>query len=215
MELGTRGIRSSGRGSGSIEITLPSRLRRLSGLSCRVSWHDAPTPHLRLTPDLGPALAALARFQQLLSQALGWPAGASPPPDIRLAATNQAGLLWDDVMALSRPAPHEALVISRILAASAHPHGPEGFAPALAFLATGAVPGAEHRADCAIVAAAFSTRAAAPLDGFGEALWQAMPRQARALTALHRALAADPARLEQLRRAARAGGRIDLRGLPQ
>ena len=213
MDLGTRSIRSSGRGSGSIELTLPSRLRALGGLPCQVSWHGLPVPHLRVTPDLTPALAALARWQELLLHALERTAGGWKAPHISLAAEGRAGLTWEDVLALAGPAPHEALVLSRILEALARPLGAAGFAAGLAFLATGAVPGPEHRADCAIAAAAFPTRAAAPLDGFGAPLWQALPRQAAALSALHAALAADPARHEQLRTAARDNGRLDLRGL--
>ncbi len=214
MEFGTRSIRSSGRGSGSIEITLPSRLRALSGLSCRITWHDAPVPHIRLAPDLRAARLALDRLWDLLLHALALPP-APPPRDIRLGAHAATALRWDDVLAVSEPGLHDAAAASRVLATlagQARP-APDGFAASLAFLATGAVPGPEYQADCAIAAAAFTPRAAAPLDVFGDALWQAVARQAPPLLGLHQALAADPRRHQALRGAASAGAALDLQDL--
>ena len=215
MELGARSIRSSGRGSGSIEITLPSRLRALSGLRCQVSWHDEAEPHITLTPDLAPAQTALVRFWDRLLAALELPARPMPPVPLSLAAQGKAGPQWEDAMALTTTGPHEAAAVSRVLdgLAGLTMPGNAGLAASLAFLATGAVPGAVHREDCAIAAAAFGARAAVPLDGFGDTLWQALPRLLPPLLALRRALAADPARHAELRTAAGAGGRIDIRGL--
>ena len=213
MELGTRSIRSSGRGSGSIEITLPSRLRALSGLACRVTWHEAPVPHIMLEPDLRAAGAALARVWDLLLPALGLPPG--PPPPLQIGLAEGTGLSWDDALALNEPGPHEAITVSRVLAGLATLARPEpaGFGAVLAFLATGDIPGPAHREACAIAAAAFALRPAIPLDGFGEPLWQALARQAGPLLALQQALAANPARHAALREAAASGAPLDLRGL--
>ena len=52
MHLGIRGIRSAGRTSGSIEITLPSRLQVLEGIDCRMTLRDGGQPEIILQPDL-------------------------------------------------------------------------------------------------------------------------------------------------------------------
>jgi hypothetical protein len=52
MLLGHRRIRSAGRASGSIEITLPTDLHPLEGLQCRVVVRDGPRPEIVLQPDL-------------------------------------------------------------------------------------------------------------------------------------------------------------------
>ena len=102
MELGTRGIRSSGRGSGSIEITLPSRLRALSGLNCQITWQDSPVPQVTLTPDLSLARAALVRLWGLLLPALKLP--PQPLPAIQVSLNGGTALVWADALSLSRPA---------------------------------------------------------------------------------------------------------------
>ena len=58
MDLGVRQIRTSGKGSGSIELTLPAGLRDLVGLPCRVILRDGSRPDIVLQPDLRHALAA-------------------------------------------------------------------------------------------------------------------------------------------------------------
>ncbi|MBC7431803.1 MAG: hypothetical protein H7345_07020 [Rubritepida sp.] len=214
MELGTRGIRSSGRGSGSIEITLPSRLRALSGLNCQITWQDSPVPQVTLTPDLSLARAALARLWGLLLPALGLP--QQPLPAMQVSLYGGTALIWEDALTLSRSAPHEAAAVGQVLAALlilALPAMPPGHAVALAYLATGAVADSAYQADCAIAARAFCPRAAAPLDGFGDGLWQSVARLAPPLQALRTALAADQARYRSLCAAVRTGAPLDLTGL--
>lgn len=62
MYLGTRKIRSAGRTSGSIEVTLPPQLQELEGTECRLTVRDGPRPEIVLQPDLS---AAQALFQKL------------------------------------------------------------------------------------------------------------------------------------------------------
>jgi hypothetical protein len=50
--LGVRAIRSAGRSSGSIEITLPAQLQVLEGIDCRLSVRDGSQPEIVLQPDL-------------------------------------------------------------------------------------------------------------------------------------------------------------------
>ena len=52
MDLGVRQIRSAGKGSGSIELTLPADLRDLVGLQCRIMLRDGSRPDIVLQPDL-------------------------------------------------------------------------------------------------------------------------------------------------------------------
>lgn len=216
MNLGTRSIRSSGRGSGSIEITLPSALRGLNGLACRVSWQGGATPQIRLVPDLAQPRAATARLWSAVLVALGEARREAPPLDLPLAAESQPGACWEDALALSAPGPMEAAALSRLLApllAAARPQAPANFGAMLAFLTTGSVPTPEHREDCLIAAATTPVRAAAPLEAFADSTWHQLRSQAPWVTRLCEALAADPAAHRQLQAAARSGGRIDLQAL--
>jgi hypothetical protein len=52
MYLGNRSIRSAGKTSGSIEITLPAQLQILQGLACRMTVRDGSRPEIVLQPDL-------------------------------------------------------------------------------------------------------------------------------------------------------------------
>ena len=52
MYLGIRSIRSAGRNSGSIEITLPTQLQVLEGTDCRLIVRDGGQPEIVLQPDL-------------------------------------------------------------------------------------------------------------------------------------------------------------------
>lgn len=52
MVIGTRRIRSAGRSSGSIEVTLPAQLQLLEGVECRLVVRDGPRPEIVLQPDL-------------------------------------------------------------------------------------------------------------------------------------------------------------------
>jgi len=62
MYLGIRRIRSAGRNSGSIEITLPALMQVLEGISCRLTIRDGLRPEIVLQPDLS---LAHELFQEL------------------------------------------------------------------------------------------------------------------------------------------------------
>ena len=55
MYLGSRRVRSAGRTSGSVEVTLPVQLSVLQGIECRLSVRDGARPELVLEPELGEA----------------------------------------------------------------------------------------------------------------------------------------------------------------
>ena len=71
MYLATRRIRSAGRTSGSIEITLPAQLQVLEGVRCRLMVRDGPRPEIVLQPDLSAAQALFDALWQKLSLGLG------------------------------------------------------------------------------------------------------------------------------------------------
>ncbi len=62
MHFGKRNIRSAGRSSGSVEITLPVELAVLEGVACRLSLRDGLVPEIVLQPDL---LAIIPVFDKL------------------------------------------------------------------------------------------------------------------------------------------------------
>jgi len=69
--LATRRIRSAGRTSGSIEITLPAQLQVLEGVKCRLMVRDGPRPEIVLQPDVSAAQALFDALWQKLSLGLG------------------------------------------------------------------------------------------------------------------------------------------------
>jgi len=71
MYLGTCKIRSAGRTSGSIEVTLPPALQAFTGLGCRVMVRDGSQPEIVLQPDFAAAWSCLDALWQKLSLALG------------------------------------------------------------------------------------------------------------------------------------------------
>ena len=64
MDFGKRNIRSAGRSSGSVEITLPVELAILEGIACRLSLRDGLVPEIVLQPDL---LVVMPVFEKLWS----------------------------------------------------------------------------------------------------------------------------------------------------
>jgi hypothetical protein len=71
MYLSMSKIRSAGRTSGSIEITLPPALQAFTGLECRVMVRDGLQPEIVLQPDFAEAWSCLDVLWQKLSLALG------------------------------------------------------------------------------------------------------------------------------------------------
>ncbi len=70
MYFGTRRIRSAGRTSGSVEVTLPSRLQSLQEVECRLTLRDGAHPEIVLQPDLSVAYGLLQQLWERLRLAL-------------------------------------------------------------------------------------------------------------------------------------------------
>jgi hypothetical protein len=66
MLLGIRKIRSAGRTSGSIEITLPTQLHILEGIECRLTVQDGLQPSIMLQLDLSKARVFFREMWQKL-----------------------------------------------------------------------------------------------------------------------------------------------------
>jgi hypothetical protein len=71
MYLVTRRIRSAGRTSGSIEITLPAQLQVLEGIKCRLMVRDGSRPEIVLQPDLSAAQSLFDTLWQKLRLGMG------------------------------------------------------------------------------------------------------------------------------------------------
>jgi hypothetical protein len=71
MYLGIRKIRSAGRTSGSIEITLPAQLQALEGVECRLTVRDGPRPEIVLQTDLSATQPLFQELWQKLRLGLG------------------------------------------------------------------------------------------------------------------------------------------------
>lgn len=67
-DLGTRRIRSAGRSSGSVVITLPPELAGLSGLDCALSLSEGAEPVIEIRPDWKTVHAALDRAWRAMRQ---------------------------------------------------------------------------------------------------------------------------------------------------
>lgn len=71
MYLATRRIRSAGRSSGSIEITLPAELQVLEGVECRLTVRDGARPEIVLQPELSEAQVVFQKLWHMLRLGLG------------------------------------------------------------------------------------------------------------------------------------------------
>jgi len=71
MHLGARKVRSAGRTSGSIEITLPVEVRALTGIECEMVLRDGVQPQIVMQPDLSVAQALFVELWGMLRQGLG------------------------------------------------------------------------------------------------------------------------------------------------
>lgn len=87
MYLGSRRIRSAGRSSGSIEVTLPVELEVLEGVECRLMMRDGPRPEIVLQPDVSAAMDLFHDLWQKLRVGLSEVAeiGEFAPGDFSLA----------------------------------------------------------------------------------------------------------------------------------
>jgi len=240
MLLGTRQIRTSGKGSGSIELTLPADLRDLVGLPCRILLRDGSRPDIVLQPDLRGALHAFQALWQAAVQCLAedrrhWPL----PLDVfgfglqpRFGQSDTPFLCWRDGLALSGPVPHDPFCVSRCLAAMCQAMAGElgiddalaaDFGAACGYLATGVHPGPEAQQACDLVAASLKGAArpgeaapclADPAGGgaLGPGFLTMAGPQLRAARDLFLGWADDPAGLSLLRSAWKRGFSIDMNG---
>lgn len=71
MYFGNRRIRSAGRASGSVEVTLPPQLHGLQEIKCRLMLRDGTHPEIVLQPDLSTAHTLLLQLWQKLRLGLG------------------------------------------------------------------------------------------------------------------------------------------------
>ena len=158
IDLGNRRIRSAGRTSGSIEITLPAQLQFLEGVECRLMVRDGPRPEIVLQTDLSAAQALLQELWQKLRFGLEeiHDLGDFSPADFTLALfpprhwQERPPLAYSDALAVLQQragrngqAPEVVLRLLAFLAvAAAYRLGLEGalalaFGDAVAYLITG------------------------------------------------------------------------------
>ena len=238
MDFGSRQIRTAGKGSGSIEVTLPSDLRDLVGLSCRVMLRDGTRPDIVLQPDLQLALAAFSSLWRAMTTALpceqtesslpvaGFGFGLQPQG----GGGDQPFLCWRDGVVLHRPPPHEAVAVARTLAAFGHalarplgiaPRLAAGFGAACGYLAAGtpSAPGSQEACDLAAAGlhetcpgAPLRAAAAAGEGADGPAFWRAAGPLLSAAADLFLGWTADPTAHTTLRAAWRRGLCIELSG---
>lgn len=237
MELGARQIRTAGKGSGSIEVTLPAELRELVGLSCRVWLQDGSRPQIVLQPDLREAHLAFEALWRRMALALL--AGSDEAARLPLAAFGlglqpqdheaQPFLCLRDGLALSRPPPHDPLAISRTLAGFGHALAPSldiaaalaaPFGAACGYLAAGVRPSAAWQEACDLAAAGLRRHAppGAPLQAAQDAaecvdgglFWHRAAPLLRAAAEMFADWTSDPAGHAALRAAWRRGRSIEL-----
>lgn len=239
MYLGVRQIRTAGKGSGSIELTLPADLRDLVGLPCRILLRDGSRPDIVLQPDLARAQATFASLWDRMAEALlhesadaGFPLtvfafGLQP----REGTGETPFLSWRDGLVLSGTAPHEPAATARsfagfgqAMAADLHiaPALARGFGVACGYLVGGVPPSGDWQEACDLTAAGLRGRfrPGAPLaaalgcaEGVTGALfWEHAAPLLTAVTELFVDWTADPSIHATLRAAWRRGRSIEMSG---
>lgn len=234
MDLGIRSIRSSGAGSGSVEITLPAALRPLLGVPCRISLRDGHRPEIVLTPDLRPAMAAFGELWARLAAAFEIEDGQAGLRIGEFAVTLEpaenrgAALALVDGLALAGPVPHDRIVLGRVVAGlAAHLAAPIGidaafadeFAAASAYVVTGMALGATSREICDITGALLRPLGAEPgaafarhgEDAFSPVLWNALVPPLQSIAATFSAWSRNPIERHTLSAAWRRGLSLELK----
>ena len=208
-----RQIRTAGRGSGSIEVTLPSVLRSLVGLSCRVTLRDGARPDIVLQPDLRQAHAAFVSVWRAMAGTLLGPSEELPPFPVasfgfglqhRDGSADVPFLCWHDGLALASALLPPPQAVSRVVAALGQalaaelaitPYFAADFGAACGFLAGGVAPSFDGQAVCDRVAAALPgvSRAVRCGDVRDDAFWIATAPLLLAVAKLFRDWAVEPA----------------------
>ena len=239
MDLGVRQIRTAGKGSGSIELTLPSELRDLVGLPCRITLRDGTRPDLVLQPDLRAAHQALACMWQNLVAALLPRTEDSPRFPVnafdfglqhRDGRTGRPFLCWRDGLILAGEPPHDPAVVARTLAAQACALAERldigadhagGFGAACGYLAAGVPPDTDDQEARDLTAASLppalrpdeASAAEACAAGIASPLfWRRAAPLLAAAADLFASWTSDPASHSALRAAWRRGRTIELNG---
>ncbi len=195
MDLGVRQIRTAGRGSGSIELTLPTDLRDLVGLPCRIILRDGSRPDIVLQPDLQTAHRAFAALWQAMAATLLREDANTPALPLtafsfglqpRTSSGGMPFLSWRDGLALAASPPHEAGAVSRTVAAFGHaladalkidPALASGFGAACGFMLSGVPATSDAQEACDLAALHLGQPTVAPPlnhagDAKGSVFWR-------------------------------------------
>lgn len=238
MDLGVRQIRTAGKGSGSIELTLPADLRALVGLPCRIMLRDGSRPDIVLQPDLRGALSSFSALWTAMAGVI-LREDADPPslplPAFSFGLQPRAGggdlpfLCWRDGLTLAAPPPYDPAAISRTIAAFGQVLAADlkiaaalaaGFGAACGYLLAGVAANVDGQEACDLAAAALHRTIEAPtqrasVDGFlGDDFWRQAAPLLWATTDLFAAWTADPTAHAALRAAWRRGRTIEMSGDP-
>jgi hypothetical protein len=130
----TRKVRSAGRSSGSIEITLPPEVQELEGIECRLILRDGARPEIVIQPDISIASAVFAEQWQKLQVAFRHIGDIGP---FRMADFDVSFLPprhWTERPPLSY---RDALALHRARNAAAE-LDPSGYSHVITFLSVGA-----------------------------------------------------------------------------
>lgn len=130
----TRKVRSAGRSSGSIEITLPPEVQELEGIECRLVLRDGARPEIVIQPDVSIAAAVFAEQWQKLRSAFS---AIGNIGDFNLADFDVSFLPprhWSERPPLSY---RDALALHRARHAEAE-LDPSGYSHVITFLSVGA-----------------------------------------------------------------------------
>ena len=234
MDLGVRQIRTAGKGSGSIELTLPSELRDLVGVPCKVTLRDGSRPDIVLRPDLQRVHDALERLWQPMVHIL-LPDKPAPFPAAAFTFGLQPRsggdgpyLCWRDGLALAGVEPYDASAVSRTLSAFAQAMAEDigiasalasGFGAACGARLTGMVPDPAEQEACDLAALHLppvTSPVSPPLAQADQALngtfWQAAAPMLQAVSNLFTDFTTHPANHARLRAAWKRGRAIELGG---
>lgn len=130
----TRKVRSAGRSSGSVEITLPPEVQELEGIECRLVLRDGARPEIVIQPDISIASMVFAEQWEKLRKAFALVADIGP---FRLADFDVSFLPprhWSERPPLSY---RDALALHRARQTAAE-LDPSGLSYVITFLSVGA-----------------------------------------------------------------------------
>jgi hypothetical protein len=130
----TRKVRSAGRSSGSIEITLPPEVQELEGIECRLILRDGSRPEIVIQPDVSLASAVFAEQWQKLRVAFSAIGDIGPFRMVDFDVSFLPPRHWSERPPLSY---RDALALHRARHAEAQVD-PSGYSHVITFLSVGA-----------------------------------------------------------------------------